>query len=373
MRILMGVEHMAPTDGVAVQSLEVGRELASRGHEILVVFQNDGVARPAWQLFATEIRATGSLDFLVRKPARTARSFPSAVMTGRGLRPDVIYDNLAWTLPWSLAVGKLSNTPVLAHVHGFGPEGEMPPRVGRLLRRSPRVVAVSDFVRARLVGDLRIPEERLVTVHNGIDPDHYRLGRTEEKRAARHKLGVSQGAFVVGHYGRLHPTKGTHVLLAALQRLQCPSDRPLEVIVLGDPVDARYGAALRSAAAGLRCHWIPARPDVLGALHAADVMVMPSLCEEAFGRAVIEPLSTGRPVLASRTGGIPEVLTGTFQKWLVPPGDAAALCGAIEQLIGWQDTDPGLAERCRAHVVHNFSLSHFIDAIEQELLSLAQS
>ena len=112
---------------------------------------------------------------------------------------------------------------------------------------------------------------------------------------------------------------------------------------------------------------MPAQGDVIGPLHAADVVVAPSVWAEPFGRVVIEAMATGRPALASRIGGITEILTGAFEKFLVEPGDAGVITLALESLVGWQGRDPALADRCRAHVRDHFSLDRVVDGVERSL------
>ena len=72
----------------------------------------------------------------------------------------------------------------------------------------------------------------------------------------------------------------------------------------------------------------------------------------------------GRPVLASRSGAIPEILTGRFAGHLFEKGDAAGLAVLLRNLRGWQDRDPALAARCTAHVEERFQLSDRVDALE---------
>jgi glycosyltransferase involved in cell wall biosynthesis len=114
------------------------------------------------------------------------------------------------------------------------------------------------------------------------------------------------------------------------------------------------------------------RSDVVGPLHAADVVVVPSVYAEPFGRVVIEALSTGRPVIASSIGGIPEILTGDFARFLVPPGDAPALARKLGELLDWRTRDDGLAEACTDHVRQHFSKSSMVDAIEDRLANAAR-
>jgi glycosyltransferase involved in cell wall biosynthesis len=82
---------------------------------------------------------------------------------------------------------------------------------------------------------------------------------------------------------------------------------------------------------------------------------------------VIEAMATGRPIVASRVGGIPEIMTGEAAQWLVEPGDAAALAAQLAALRHWRRDDPGLADRCVQHVRREFSLDRTADGVETVL------
>jgi glycosyltransferase involved in cell wall biosynthesis len=95
--------------------------------------------------------------------------------------------------------------------------------------------------------------------------------------------------------------------------------------------------------------------------------VLPSTSSEAFGRTIIESMACGTPVVGSRIGGIPEILTGEFGQFLFPAGDHRALANRVNALAGWVHRDPDLADRCRAHVHQHFDVVRTIDGTETSL------
>jgi glycosyltransferase involved in cell wall biosynthesis len=105
--------------------------------------------------------------------------------------------------------------------------------------------------------------------------------------------------------------------------------------------------------------------DVVGMLHAADVLVLPSMWEEPFGRVVLEAMATGRPAVASAVGGIPELLDGEFTAMLFPRGDHQALAERLAGLRNWRSLDPSLADRCVAHVSERFTLDAEVTRLEE--------
>ena len=106
-------------------------------------------------------------------------------------------------------------------------------------------------------------------------------------------------------------------------------------------------------------------------LHAADVVVVPSLWDEPCARVIIETLATGRPAFVSRTGGAPSCSTGQFERFLVDPGDAGMLASALAGLVDWRDREPALAALCRDHVRDHFSLDHLVEGVERSLSAAA--
>jgi glycosyltransferase involved in cell wall biosynthesis len=106
-------------------------------------------------------------------------------------------------------------------------------------------------------------------------------------------------------------------------------------------------------------------------LHAADVVVLPTICDEGFPRVIVEAMATGRPALASRIGGIPELLTGEFERFLMEPGDAGMIASALDSLVGWQQREPELAGRCSAHIRDHFSLDRLVEGVERSLTAAA--
>ena len=149
----------------------------------------------------------------------------------------------------------------------------------------------------------------------------------EEVRAG---LGMADGRPLVVAVGRLHPQKGYEVLLAAAARWATDGDPVPLVAVAGDgPLHDELAARIR--AEGLPVTLLGRRDDVADLLAAADVCVLPSRWE-ARSLTAQEALRIGTPLVATRTGGLPELLGDAAE--LVPVGDAGALAGAVRRVLG---------------------------------------
>ena len=139
-----------------------------------------------------------------------------------------------------------------------------------------------------------------------------------------------------------------------------------------DPADSeRYEHELRDLAAELPVTWMAAQRDVIPLIQSVDVAVAPSLWPEPLSRSVMEPLACGVPVVATRVGGNPEILTGWLAQYLVEPGDVDGLAERILAVIGWRRLDEGLGTRLRRHAEEHLSLDAETAAVQAALATAA--
>jgi glycosyltransferase involved in cell wall biosynthesis len=369
MDLTIGVHSMAPAGGTEINAFQVARGLAGRGHLVDLVAARDGSLAAQYRTFCRSVIRRPVFDFARSSALRDLVRMAPAVVSAARKKPDVVYPNRFAEIVWAAAVGRLSGAPVVCHLHEIrhARPGGFPNEHVR------RFIAVSDFLRSEWV-EVGLNAEQIDVVHNGVSFDDYPLGGDEERVAARARLGLPSDGFVALYYGRLDPEKGLDVLLDAWRKLGISGGEGT-LLIVGSPSahlqDGTQFLERLQATAPPGCVWLPAQSDVISPLHAADVVVVPSLWAEPFGRVIIEAMATGRPAIASRLGGIPEILTGEFERFLLEPGDAGVIALALEGLVGWQKREPSLAGRCHAHVRDNFSLDQVVDGVERSLMAAA--
>jgi glycosyltransferase involved in cell wall biosynthesis len=367
--LAIGVHSMAPAGGTELNVFQVSRGLAQRGHAIDLVAARDGALAEEYRTFCRSVTRRPIFDFARSTALRDLVRMAPAVLTTARKKPDVVYPNRFAEIVWATAAGRLSGAPVVCHLHEIRHlrPGSFPNEHVR------RFIAVSEFLKSQWV-EIGLDPDLIDVVHNGVSSEQYPAGGGEERTRTRVRLGLPEDGFIALYFGRLDPEKGIDVLLEAWRRLGM-SGAEGRLLMVGsasthDPNGARYVADLQ-ASAPPGVVWLPAQADVVVPLHAADVVVLPTICAEGFPRVIVEALSTGRPALASRIGGIPELLTGEFERFLMEPGDAGMITTALESLVGWQKREPMLAGRCSAYVRDHFSLDRLVEGVERSLTAAA--
>jgi glycosyltransferase involved in cell wall biosynthesis len=324
----------------------VSTRLAPRGVETIVAFPS--VSEPVRALAgspARAVRADASLS--------TWRSVREVVALVRRERVRAVYltDRPTWSFAY-LALRVAGVRHVVVHDHTSG-ERDRPRGIRRiakwLLARMPGinadlVVAVSDYVAARQREVSLVPPHRIARVWNSVAASQGPAATLADLEA----LGVPAGRPVIACTCRTVPEKGVDVLLRAFDRLVAswPASRARPVLLyLGDGPALPAVRALRESLASASDIHLPGyHPGARRLVGAADLCVVPSVWAEAFGLAVLEAMADGRAVVATRVGGIPEIVEDGVSGVLVPPGDADALAGAMRRLLD----DPTLAARLGA-------------------------
>ena len=213
--------------------------------------------------------------------------------------------------------------------------------------------------------------DRFAVVPSGIDRERFGRARIQGKQQPDW-FGCPLDALIVGSVGWLTDIKGHEYLIAAVAKLK--QDFPaLHLVIIGS--GDRHDALLQQAElCGLRdaVHLLGHRDDVEACLAGMDLFVLPSL-NEGMGRALIEAMAAGLPVIASRVGGIPAVISHERTGLLVPPGDAGALAEALRRFLDRPEwaTQLGIAA---SHSVDSrygsVSMVHAIESIFAEALSV---
>lgn len=277
---------------------------------------------------------------------------------------------------------RLARVPHVVHTpHGqvfTGYAGRILTAVFILLERwaarfTDRMIALTEQeIQDHLARKIGKPEQ-FVSIPSGIDIEQFCTRSLASQRpSVRASLGLPPDACLIGSVGRLESIKGHAYLLEAFTIL-APRFPSLYLALVGD---GQLLPELRSSARGSgftdRVLFLGWRDDTSVLLHAFDLFVLPSL-NEGMGRALVEAMVVGLPIVASRAGGVPEVLGNGEAGLVVEAGSARALAEAIEALL----TDSALRvwlgraarERARRYTVE--AMLQKIEALYRRLLERA--
>lgn len=208
-----------------------------------------------------------------------------------------------------------------------------PLRRGGFWLRARRVIAISQAVQDALVAD-GVRPERIVLIPSAVDIEDPGPGHT----SIRHALGLPENGRLAVSLAALTPEKDQSTLVAAAAVLV--RDLPnLHWVIAGEGPE-RGNLERRIAEAGLtrRFHLVGQLPDPHAALRGADVCVLSST-SEGLGSSILAAMALGVPVVATRVGGVPELL-GSGAGLMVSPGDAPGFAAAVRRVL----TDPELGE-----------------------------
>ena len=266
------------------------------------------------------------------------------------LRPDLVHANTIRSGIASTIATSGTAIPVIWHVHDILPEHVLSRGVRALARASRRtqIVAVSHAAAREFCGNLDFGG-RVRTIHNGTDLRKFPV-KSDRKPALREELGIPADAFLVCAVGQICARKGLRELVEAFRLIQQRAPQ-MHLAVVGRAVFKHEQAyleslvtAVRDSGCGERIHLTGELRDVSAILQAADLLVLNSR-QEPFGLVLIEAMSSGTPVLATRVGGIPEIVSEPENGWLVEPDDTAGLARKLIEL----SSNRGMLEQA-AHI-----------------------
>ncbi len=357
--------------------------LVAGGSELQLVALLRGLDRERYDVHLAQFRESDPEmrdidvgDTEVVRLHRSRRYEPSLlyrlVSLMRRLKVDLVYTVLSTADIWGRVAACLARRPALVTRKGTvlsgGDRENYEAMFDRLLRPFTDAVIVNsrmgleDLIRAR-----RADGDRAVVIHNGTDCERFSPLTPEERRRAREELGIPQSGLLVAGAGRLSEEKGWETLIGAVARLPRQGEREVYWLIAGDgPMRklleehiARHGLSGRLRLLGFR-------RDVPSILGAADVVVLPSH-REGIPNVLCEAMAMARPVVATRVGGIPELVEDGRSGLVVEPREPQALADALGALLA----DPHARERLGGHgrqrIVSEFSLERMVNETDRVL------
>jgi glycosyltransferase involved in cell wall biosynthesis len=358
---LLALDQFSHPGGAQQCLLDVLPAIRQRGWKALVALPGEG------RLFQL-VRALGfetarvdcgpysqgrkSLRDVARFLAETPRLARRIRRLAGDLQADLVYVNGPRLLPAAALAGL--RCPVVFHSHSYLPPGLVRKMAGAALRRmDARVIANCRFVAEPWRPYVR--PENLSVIYNGV-PGPASL------------MPPREGPPRVGCIGRIAPEKGQREFLAAASIIlrAVPDCR---FLIYGAPLfsEPRYSEKVRAAAAaGLPVEFAGWVPDVYAALAGLDLILVPSSAHEATTRVILEAFAAGVPVVAFRSGGIPEVLDDGNGGWLADSIQELARL-AVDFLTAAPEVRAAASQAARDNWRHRFTLDRWQEAVIRQL------
>ncbi|MEH1893224.1 MAG: glycosyltransferase family 4 protein [Nostoc sp.] len=305
------------------------------------------------------LKSLGQLAPLITKVVKKAREY------------DLIYANTQKALVVGALASFFSRRPLVYHLHDIlstehFSQTNLRIAVNLANRFASLIIANSQasqtaFVQAEGRSDI------IEVVYNGFDPKTYQTDKSDINKLQQ-QLGLP-GKFVVGHFSRLAPWKGQHILIDALAK--CPQE--VTAILVGDALfgEQDYVQQLHKQVTQLglenRVKFLGFRSDIPQLMAACDLVAHTSTSPEPFGRVIVEAMLCGKPVVAAKAGGAMELVEHGFNGFLMTPGEAQELAQVIITCLQETEITATIANNARIIASERFDIAIINQQIAQLL------
>ncbi|MEH2064930.1 MAG: glycosyltransferase family 4 protein [Nostoc sp.] len=305
------------------------------------------------------LKSLGQLAPLIIKVVKIAREY------------DLIYANTQKALVVGALASFFSRRPLVYHLHDILSKEHFSQTNLRIAVNlangfASLVIANSQasqtaFIQAGGRADI------IEVVYNGFDPKIYQTDETDIKQLQQNL--ELEGKFVVGHFSRLAPWKGQHILIDALAK--CPPE--VTAILVGDALfgEQDYVQKLHQQVAQLglenRVKFLGFRSDIPQLMAACDLVAHTSTSPEPFGRVIVEAMLCGKPVVAAKAGGVMELVEHGLNGFLVTPGESQELTQVITTCLQETEITATIANNARTMASRRFDVATINQQIAQLL------
>jgi N-acetyl-alpha-D-glucosaminyl L-malate synthase BshA len=367
----IGIICYASVGGSGIVATELGKALARRGHQVHVISTDMPFRFGEYQAGLSFHQVLTPTYPLFREPQYLLTLANMVVQVAREYRLDVVHAHYA--VPHATAAflarqvlsGHGSIGPkVVTTLHGtditlVGSDSSYSEIVSFSIEQSDMVTAVSESLRADTYRQLGMTREIRV-IPNFLECDLYQRQSLPELRQ-RFTDGDDDVKIVI-HMSNFRPVKRIGAVLEIFDRIR--RQIPARLLLVGDgPEFVSMHQQVRALGIGKLVHPLGSQEEVVPLLSIADLFLLPS-AEESFGLSALEAMACGVPVVASRVGGIPEVIEDTVSGFLHPPEDIDAMAKSAVTVLSDPQLHRAVAAAARLRVHERFSASQIVSIYE---------
>ncbi|WP_414572913.1 glycosyltransferase family 4 protein [Nostoc sp. CCY 9925] len=335
------------------------KELLQQNNIPVEVLRTEAIAVRKESSLIQGLTSLGQLIPLIIKVVKKARKY------------DLIYANTQKALVVGAIASLFSRRPLVYHLHDIlSPEHfsqiNLHIAVNLANRFASLVIANSQASKTAFL-EARGRQDIVEVVYNGFESINY---QTDESNIKKLQQNLElQGKFVVGHFSRLAPWKGQHILIDALA--QCPPQ--VIAILVGDALfgEQNYVQQLHQQVAKLglenRVKFLGFRSDIPQLMAACDLVAHTSTSPEPFGRVIVEAMLCEKPIIAAKAGGAMELVEHGLNGFLVTPGEPQELAQVIITCLQETEMTATIAKNARITASERFDVATINQQIAQLL------
>jgi glycosyltransferase involved in cell wall biosynthesis len=351
--------------------LILSEALIEKGCEVFLTFSS-----PPQGIIESKLSASGIntvvFDFKCWSKARTTLAMAFFLLK---IKPEVIVTSFISLYHPILFLAKIFTNPRLIYVFHSINTSDWKPHIPAGFLRTIRkatvpvslwltkrsvdlFISVSNFVRGEAIKLYGIPKEKARVIHNGVNLDRFK-GCGVDRANLRNTLGIDfkEGELIITSVANLIEAKGLQILLQSFRLLTQIHENTRLMIVGEGPFMNNLRLLVEEMKLDGKVIFTGIRNDIDKILAVSDVVVVPSLCDEAFAYTVVEAMASGRPVVGSNVGGIPEQIKEGVTGLLFPPGDFEGLLEKLRFLIENKEKRTELGKLAAESTVENFSVN----------------
>ncbi len=292
---------------------------------------------------------------------RYLQSLLKLAVLARSFRPDIIHCNSYRAAHWGIPLASFAGARVVCHIR----DSRYTRWSAWLMKHSPRSVrfiAISSAVRQALVA-VGVDSARIDVIHNCSDLKGFHPGVRPDPEV------LAKGKLRLGVFGRIEERKRVVDAVEALSLLDEELDAHLFIVgdawtENGAAVERELRSKIQETGMENRVTHTGYRTDIPEIIAALDIVLMPAE-DEPFARVVLEGMCMGKPVIGTRSGGVPEVVEDGSSGLLVPPRNPRALARAIQSLVDDPAGAHRLAENGRMRAISEFSVESHLRRVEE--------
>jgi lipopolysaccharide heptosyltransferase II len=336
--------------GVETGTIDLARELIKHGHRAIVVSNGGRLLK--------DLLSAGGVHYQLPVHEKSFFTVLSAIDKIKDIikkeRIDIVHARSRVPAFSAFFAARSLRVPFITTCHGYYSKHIF----SRIMSWGKLVIVPSNVVARHMISNFKTPIQRIRLIPRGLDLEKFVFRKPQDKK--------DKSEYSIAVIGRITPIKGHVYLIRAMSKVAriIPN---VKLYIIGNPPASKhkYRQELEVLVKRLSlskyvdfsgdCDNVPDR------LKSIDLLVMPSIGEETFGRVIIEAQASGVPVIASRIGGIVDIIKDDYSGILVNPRDYSGLAEAMLLVIKDKELQNRLSKNARAYVEKKFTLEAMYD------------